>query len=189
MNPGDTRTFELWATEFGVTKANQRVNVRVVTGGRRTAGGLAVTVLGGGKTAANGRAQVRFTASAPGAPRAGDHMDGQIYLVAFDWDVAVAPAAPDWRGLVVVKVFDTHPAVANPKWADVKDILTPYARLYPMMKARLDLSDHATVKANKDAVKATLNYPETDPRYMPVSRDLSRDKKALVLRWIGKGAL
>jgi len=46
----------------------------------------------------------------------------------------------------------------------------------------------ATVRAAKDRIKTTLSYPLTDPRYMPVSRDMSRDKKALILRWIAAGA-
>ena len=60
--------------------------------------------------------------------------------------------------------------------------------MYPGMKAILDLAVQGTVQGAKDRIKATLSYPMTDPRCMPVSRDLSRDKRDLILRWIAAGA-
>ncbi|MCI0486812.1 MAG: Ig-like domain-containing protein [Blastocatellia bacterium] len=182
LNPGESKTIELVATELGAPKSTQRLGLRLRAG--RTSAGL--TFPASVTTGANGKASVTFTASDPGHPRT--HIDGQLYFVEFDWGVAALGAAPDHRGNIIVRVFDPHAAVASPTWAHVQAILTEYARLYPMMKGRMDLSDHATVRTNKDSIKTTLSYPETDPRYMPVSRDLSRDKKALIIRWINRGA-
>jgi hypothetical protein len=188
MDPGDTSTVDLFATQFGRPKSSQVISARVTTGGRRTAAGLAFTVLAGGKTDAKGKAQIKFTASDPGKARAADKIDGQIFFVEVDWGATKVGAAPDWRGRILVKVFDTRAAVAKPKWADVQDIFEEYARMYPGMKAILDLASQGTVQGAKDRIKATLSYPITDPRYMPVSRDLSRDKRDLILRWIAAGA-
>jgi len=188
MDPGDTNTIDLFATRFGQAKTGQAISARVTTGGRRTSAGLTFTVLGGGKTDAKGKLQIKFTASDPGKARAADKIDGQIFLVEYDWGATKKGVAPDWRGRIVIKVFDTRASVASPKWADVQDIFQEYARMYPSMKGILDLGVQATVQAAKDRIKTTLSYPLTDPRYMPVSRDMSRDKKALILRWIAAGA-
>ena len=98
------------------------------------------------------------------------------------------PAAPSFlEGTIVILIFDAH-VVASPKWANVQPIFEEYARLYPFMKARLDLSDLKTVKANLAAIKKTVEFDEEDPRYMPVTRDLSRDKRKMILDWINGGA-
>jgi hypothetical protein len=188
MDPGDTATIDLFGTQFGQPKSGQLVSARVTTGGNRTAAGLAFTVLGGGKTDAKGKVQIKFTASDPGKVRAASKIDGQLYFVEVDWGTTKKGVAPDWRGRILVKVFDTHAAVAKPKWADVQDIFQEYARMYPGMKAILDLASQVVVQGSKDRIKATLSYSITDPRYMPISRDLSRDKKDLILRWIAAGA-
>jgi hypothetical protein len=188
MDPGETATVDLFATQFGRPKAGQLVSARPTTGGNRTAAGLTFTVLGGGKTDAKGKVQIKFTAGDPGKVRAASKIDGQLYFVEVDWGTTKKGVAPDWRGRILVKVFDTHAAVAKPKWADVQDIFQEYARMYPGMKGILDLASQGLVQGAKDKIKATLSYPISDPRYMPVSRDLSRDKKDLILRWIAAGA-
>jgi hypothetical protein len=190
MNPGDTHTVDLFATAFGAAKASQVVKARLTTGGARTSAGLSFTVLGGSKTDANGRVQIKFTAADPGKVRFGGKLDGQIFFVEYDWGAAATGAAPDWRGRIVVRVFNKQAAVAKPKWADVRDIFEEYARLYPGMKGILDLSDLAKVQdpANIKKIQDTLNLPETDPHFMPVSHDLSRDKRDLILRWLAAGA-
>jgi hypothetical protein len=89
--------------------------------------------------------------------------------------------------MIVVKVFNAH-VVASPKWADVQPIFSEYARLYPFMKTQADLGDLANVKAKLAAIKKTMEFDETHPGYMPVTRDLSRDKKKVILDWINAGA-
>jgi len=61
--------------------------------------------------------------------------------------------------------------------------------MYPSMRLPfLKLNDHASVQGNRGLVAAALQRAETDPGYMPVTRDLSRDKKALLLAWLNAGA-
>jgi hypothetical protein len=187
LNPGDTKTVDVFATRFGRPEPNLTVNARLTLGGPRSAAGLTFTVVGG-RTDASGRAQIKFTASDPGKVRLGGKLDGQVYFVEIDWGKAPVGTADDWRGRIVVKVYDSFANVASPTWAHVRDIFAQYARLYPSMKAILDLGVHATVRANKDRLRTTMTYPETDPRFMPVTRDMSRDKTTVILRWLNLGA-
>jgi hypothetical protein len=88
----------------------------------------------------------------------------------------------------MIKVFSALTAPASPTWADVQPIFAEYANLYPSMKAMIDLSNQAMVKAIQARVLATISMDEDHPGYMPVSRDLSRDKKNLIIKWIALGA-
>ena len=56
------------------------------------------------------------------------------------------------------------------------------------MQARFPLDDHAQVKARAGACAAFMRLPETSSGYMPVTRDLSRDKRDLLLKWLDAGA-
>ena len=62
-----------------------------------------------------------------------------------------------------------------------------------MMKAFLDLSDHAKVKSYHTAhvgderAQLFMDPPESDPRYMPVTRDLSRNKRDMIRKWTNAG--
>lgn len=182
LNPGDNETIELVATEFGSPKSGQSLGLRLLGG----APSAALTIPPPVNTGGNGRASFTFTAGDPGHPR--PHIDGELYTVGYYWGSTASPS--NQRGLIRVLVFDSHPVPANPTWTHVEPILKEYARLYSWMRSRLDIGVHATyaTQANRDIVKATLSYPEKDPRYMPVTRDLSRDKKDLIIRWLDNGA-
>jgi hypothetical protein len=52
------------------------------------------------------------------------------------------------------------------------------------MRPIVDLSDFASVKAMRDLIKQVLSVPMTDPRYMPVNRDLSKAKQIMIPRWL-----
>jgi hypothetical protein len=83
-----------------------------------------------------------------------------------------------------VLVFDSYPQKADPSWQDIAQILTQYARLYPYMYSQVKLDEYAIVSSNAAAMISVLSMSEHDPRYMPVTRDLSRDKKELLLAWL-----
>src|SRR5687768_2647535 len=187
LNPGESKTVDIFATRFGRPEPLLNINARLTLGGLRNTTGLTFTVVGG-RTDATGRAQIKFTGSDPGKARLGGDLDGQLYLVELDWGIASPPAANDWRARIVVKVYDTRAAVASPKWADVQDIFAQYARLYPAMNTLVDFLSHSKVQNAKDRIRTTMTYPESDARFMPVTRDLSRDKRDLILRWIAAGA-
>jgi hypothetical protein len=125
---------------------------------------------------------VRFYGNNPGHPRPA--LDGQVYVIAF-YINSVSPA--NLQGQISVRVFESFSGPANPRWVDVRDILAPYYRLYPSMRF-IDLSNDTIVPAARSVIATALRRAETDQGYMPVTRDLSRDKKALLLRWLDSGA-
>jgi hypothetical protein len=87
-----------------------------------------------------------------------------------------------------VLVFSATAIPDKPTWtADVGPILSLYARLAPYMKGIIDLSDYNTVKQNILGIQHLLNLPKEDPHYMPVIRDLSADKLAIINKWIQVG--
>jgi hypothetical protein len=55
------------------------------------------------------------------------------------------------------------------------------------MKGIMDLSDYSTVKQNFESIQRVLNLQKEDPHYMPVMRDLSADKLAIINKWILNG--
>jgi hypothetical protein len=70
---------------------------------------------------------------------------------------------------------------------DVGPILTQYARITPMMKTILDMSDYSDVTKphNINLLKKNLNLPFGDPGYMPTTQNLSPVKRAMILEWLG----
>jgi hypothetical protein len=52
------------------------------------------------------------------------------------------------------------------------------------MKSRLDISDETTVEGFATAVLGHMNKPVADPAYMPVTRDLSPSKMAMIVSWL-----
>jgi hypothetical protein len=181
MDPGTTRSVDLVASWLGLGRvaAGRTLGLRLGHGAPASALSFPASVT----TGANGRARVEFRAHDPGKPRG--RLDGQYYRVDY-FDGSPSPS--NRLGALHVRVFDAHPTVNSPTWAHVRPIFEHYARLYPFMKGVLDLSDPKIIRRNRAAVQRTLAYPEEDPRYMPVTRDLSRDKRELLLRWLSQGA-
>jgi hypothetical protein len=192
LNPGETQQVEFFVRHFGVSKsAAQKIGLKILAGSPSNRFTSPVNLAAGTSvTATTGVVGVKFTAGDPGNPRPG--LDGQLYKVGFFWG---APSAGDLRGVIFIRVYANHPAVANPKFADVRPILEEYNRLYPSMKARLNLENRADivsyrsgVSSDADRMKLMLALSEDDPRYMPVTRDLSRGKRKVLLDWLNRGA-
>ena len=59
--------------------------------------------------------------------------------------------------------------------------------MYPAMAAILDLTDLNAVVAGKAEIRSRLLLPIDDPGYMPVTRDLSAKKRAMIVAWIDAG--
>src|SRR5216684_2218976 len=52
------------------------------------------------------------------------------------------------------------------------------------MQGFVKLGDYDSVVANKARVQTVFSLPEDDPRYMPVTRDLSPAKRQMILNWL-----
>jgi hypothetical protein len=183
LNPGESRAVTFSATVFGKPKAGQTIGLRLKSSGGAPATSLTfpATVT----TDAAGRATATFTGGDPGHPR--QDLDGAVYQVAFDWGVTAPGTAPRERGVIVIRVFDRVPAVVSPTWTNVQPILAEYAQLFPSMKQQIDLSTQSMVSAQSSRIKTSLSWDISDPRYMPVTRDLSENKRQILLRWIARG--
>jgi hypothetical protein len=187
LNPGESQSVQLVATEFGAPKSGLTLNLKQIgnpeAGGAVAAPASGISFPASVTTSSLGSASAAFTASDPGNPRG--PIDGQVYCIG----IFSGPAAASTQeAIITIKVFDAHKIPASPAWADVQSIFAEYANLYPSMKAMINLGDQAAVKAMLPRVLATISLDEDDPAYMPVSRDLSRDKKNLIKKWILNGA-
>jgi hypothetical protein len=75
----------------------------------------------------------------------------------------------------------------KPTWDNsIGAILGQYGRLYPIMW-RFGLDSHDSVKQNAEQIKVVLERSMDDPFHMPVTRDLSKSRRALILKWMESG--
>jgi len=181
LSPGDTRNVVIRVSQFGAPKNGHTVAVAHAAS-RAPAAGLTFAAT---TTTSGGDATVRLTAAKPNHPR--PHLDGQCYQIAFG-DSPLTPSNV-W-GTFVVLVFDAFTAPATPRWSHIEPMFRQYAHLYPGMKSIMDLSSHAVVStaANIAKLQAVFNRGEQDARYMPVTRDLSAAKRAMIMKWLAAGA-
>jgi hypothetical protein len=209
MNPGDTADVELMAVQFGAPAAGQKIKLAFandailqpapVSAAPPPPPGVPTAMVPVGipasalkfnssvTTGPDGRARFKLTAGDPGNPR--KFIDGQVYAVGFTWDKDNDPAfPPDSNGAVSVLVFDSFKG--KPTWASVGPFLSQYAKLYPFMDSLFPpgLGDPQVYQKNIRAFESVLGLPIEDPRYMPVTRDMSRDKRKVLLAWIKAGA-
>jgi hypothetical protein len=183
LEPGGSATVPVHVTQYGTPARGVQLDIGVAppsndappTGSPPNR----VRVATPAATGADGRTTLVITADpqGPGNPRG--HIEGQLYFVTF----AIAAAGQDF---VVVHVYDAYTAPQHPTWFDnVRPILAPYAVQYPLMTKRvLDLGDYASVSDRRHILQLALSRPMTDPNYMPVTRDLSPAKQAMILRWL-----
>lgn len=138
-------------------------------------------------TGADGRTTCLLRCADPGTPRG--FVDGQIYqarLDVLDENGAVRPLPRPAGEWVTVLVFSGYTAPERPTWdRDVRELLTSYANLYPVMSRRLlDLADHRAVYRHREILRFALARDIADPNHMPVTRDLSPARRAMLLRWL-----
>ena len=145
------------------------------------------------ETDARGFASIPLTAGDPGNPRGALALDGVVVGIAYSARLA-ADGSPDYLGsgldpsldLIVAHVRDPFEVPDEPDWArDIQPILAQYARLYPVMREHIaDLGDRDAVISWRRAMVFALTRSITDPNYMPVSRDLSAQKLAAIVKWL-----
>jgi hypothetical protein len=137
------------------------------------------------RTDANGFAQLKITGNAIHNPRG--YLDGQIYfldyqLQNFGPDPAEGPYNND---NIFVHLRDFYEIPENPTWDDIAYTMIQYANLYPIMsKYLVDLSDPEAIIKKKDIVAFAFSQQINDPLYMPVTRDLSENKRLTILKWL-----
>ena len=213
MNPGDVVDVELVAVQFGEPAGGQEIKLELNGDLLQPAPisaappfspqpplppvptamvpvatpASALTFAPSVTTGPDGRATFKMYAYDPGNPR--QFIDGQVYNVAFKWEKDKDQSfPPDPNGALSVLVFDTF--TGQPTWASVGPFLSQYAKLYPFMDSLFPpgLADPTVYQKNIKAFEGVLSLPINDPRYMPVTRDMSRDKRNVLLAWLAAGA-
>jgi hypothetical protein len=178
---GNAADLEVFAAEFGRPKSGLTINLTRFAGTPPAALQFPASVT----TGANGPANILLTCTNPGSPR-GAFLDGAVYRVGLHIG-ALSPT--NLRAVLIVRVFDEVPVIASPTWTHVRPIFEQYARLYPSMTAvGLNLAATATMRGLLPAYKAAMLRDKKTFNYMPVTRDLSPDKVAMIIRWIDNGA-
>lgn len=134
-------------------------------------------------------------------------LDGQLYFVLPYLAGAPDPSkSPNQEQMVSVLMWSAYTPSPSVTWDEIVDILAPYDKLYPAMAEKIRLTDSHTFTTFArnppwshgygDNSKYTLPNGKTisagaipymltrrvdDPRYMPISRDLSPGKVNAVL--------
>jgi hypothetical protein len=180
MDASRSAEVTLYATVFGATPpAGQNVDLGVSPMGSGTNQQPLSVTPQTVTLAADGTATFTMSSGIPGNPRG--PIDGQVYQVTFTWN---QDTIPDQTAFVSAHVFDAFTAPATPTWTDVQPIFQQIMVLYPFMKSILNLSDEAIVIANAATIAGAMRLPVTNPHFMPVTRDLSGPKTAMILAWL-----
>jgi hypothetical protein len=208
INPGETQTIDFRATQFGApfsgsiglsnagpflaqlggTPPNisippDGVNVPAVSG-------APVIITTGGDGCASFALQANPngpTLNGAGRPRG--YIAGQLYALGYQ----LAEQSPNYvsnpGNFVSILAYSQkyNPNNASPTWyGDIRPLFAQYGKLYPIMsKYVVDLSDYRAVVSRIDLLTLAFSLPEADPNHMPVTRDLGKADRAVILQWLG----
>jgi len=136
-------------------------------------------------TGPGGCATLPIAADNPNNPRG--YIDGQLYLVDFrlPGQGNQARSAFDY---IVTHVRDAYAVPDAPTWErDVAPIFTQYGNLYPIMSKQLvNLSNPHDVKRHAKLLRLAFAQSIESANYMPVTRDLSRGKHEMILKFLDR---
>lgn len=137
--------------------------------------GKAVRVPKTTETDANGVASLKLECANPGNPRG--YIDGQVYWIAYGEQQLDA---------VQIHLREAIAVPPHPTWDEhIQPIMQQYANLYPVMSNRLfNLADLESVRAHRTILELAFSLRIEDPNHMPVTRDLSGDKRDMLLSWL-----
>ncbi|MGC4035751.1 MAG: hypothetical protein QM764_07300 [Chitinophagaceae bacterium] len=158
---------------------------------------------------ANGFAEVTLLVAKDPGQRTPE-LDGQLYFIIVfdpdlphsDWSVPNTPPPPQDKTISCV-VFSDYQVNTNPQWSEIQAMFAPYMKLYPFMASLVNLTDQHTftifaknpnwaaygaqpgrLGIDAGAIPYYLTMDFNDPRYMPISRDLSDAKLLTTLYFI-----
>ncbi len=192
LDPGDSASVKLVARKFGKPLAGLQLQVGFDL--RVGASGPGLRLGPVPPTDAKGETHITMTASDPGAPRAANNLDGQVFALFYAETLdpgGQANRADTGLGaldVAAVHVRDAFPVPDQPEFnRDIKPFMTQYAQLYPIMSAHLfDISDYRSLVANRQAMLLAFSREIDDPNYMPVTRDMSAGRKATLVKWLSR---
>jgi hypothetical protein len=134
----------------------------------------------------NGLALLKLTGNSINCPRV--YLDGQIYTLDYQLTgVPIDPASgsvmPD--NFIAIHLRDHYEIPAKPVWSDIKPTMIQFANLYPIMsKFFINFSDPDALIAKSELLIFAFDRDIHDPIYMPVTRDLSENKRLTIIKWL-----
>lgn len=132
----------------------------------------------------NGVASLGICGGDTGNPRG--FIDGQVFGITYfipEFQEVGHDKYPS--DMVHAKVYDRFEAPEKPSWiGDILPIFKQYANLYPSMDRVVKLDDFGSVLSRREALKRAFSVDEDDPHYMPVTRDLSKSKRDMIVKWL-----
>ena len=201
LNPGEPVEIELLATRFGRRMAQATVDAEV---------NFMIPLNDPAQppplpqqpssltTDTNGRAVLTLIAPDPGNAR--PWIDGFVYAAVYNVrDAADHPFDFDDSNVVSILIFTGGSVPTEVTWNDVQSMLQQYANLYrrphghdpylplaqrPPLHPVVDLGDYNSVASFHRHLKRALNLPPEHPNHMPVTRDLSGVKRAILMKWL-----
>jgi hypothetical protein len=184
LNPGDPAKITITANLFEKPAAGASIGLSLGDfGGDTGKPTKAVTIPKSVPLGNDGTASFDVTTKNPGNPR--DYIDGQLYAINYSWK---ADTNPDGNTMISIHLFQQVDVPPQPTWwQDVYPILSQYARLYPAMDKIIQLDSYDAIVANIKPIVQRLNLPEDNPGQMPITRELSASKKAIILTWAKNG--
>ena len=157
---------------------------------------------------AEGFAQVTFKATKDPGSRTPE-LDGQLYFCYAYLGDEEPWNEPVQEQQISVLLWSHYAVIEEPVWEDIKPLMAPYAKLYPGMTDKFDLADQTAfgfysnnpgapffegpggkfdIPGHPEIQNGTIPFyislPIEDPRYMPVTRDLSPNKIKTMLNYI-----
>jgi hypothetical protein len=200
LNPGESAIVDFYASRYGKPLATPILLASTAgfMGGAGTSADLPIKVPDVNdpsdiiafkteiETQMNGHGPLTISANpkGPGNPR--DYIDGQLYGIAYQFK----SVPPDYNSnpfnYISILAWDKFDVPDQPTWFQhVLPILTSYGNLYPIMSKRLvNLCDYDSVVANRGLMKLSFSLPLDNPNSMPVTRDLSANKRRTILKWL-----
>ncbi|CAH3157234.1 unnamed protein product [Porites evermanni] len=204
-NPGEAAKVQLLATKFGEPLSGARVRLdpcnceKIFSGGPKV-GQPALDVPSNLGTDKNGLVTFDIETKDPKNNRS--YIDGQLYPFMFSLESQNKSCSIMCENdtlqstlrnlLVVIHVWDQYkPKGEEPTWLDdVYPIFKQYANLYPVMTDNfVNLGNYYDVINHKNAILMSLQLPISHPNHMPVSRDLSKSKRQVIIKWLSKDKL
>lgn len=191
LNPPQTTTVDFYSSQFGNPTPLQ-VSVKLDKPGQGTSPGpkspfinhppSAIIYDKSFTTDQNGKGTMSFSVTDPNNPRG--YVDGQLYFL--NYTPTNYPNYSQYMfDQVMSHVYDNFDVPETPTWDDVKDFMTQYGNLYPVMSRMLvDLGNYQSVIKYRSLLELAFGLPESDSNYMPVTRDLSEGKRQTMLKWL-----
>jgi hypothetical protein len=197
LDPGDKTKVRLRATQFGKTPlSGLEIGLTIQLLGAPKGGLGALRIPDSIQIGADGWAELTIATGDPGYPRKRLKIDGQVYAIGYQLTAHPVPSAyQNPSSLISGMIYtDWSKVAANfafPTWdGDVETVLNQYDVLYPVMRDKIGiaLGDYQAVRNNIEVILKYMSFPRTDPRHMPVTRDLSKTKLQLVKNWAAHGS-